>query len=72
MRLFITFSEFCGPVPCEHKRCRNHAFTVVLTDAENNSLPEESGPEAVKSVFLKGLGKAVCDECLKDFEPMEV
>ena len=67
MRLF-TFSELWGPVPCEHRGCRNHAFTVVLTDAESNSLPEKSGPEAVKFVFLKGLGKAACDEHLKGLE----
>ena len=69
MRLF-TVSEAWGPYDCEIKErgCTNHAWTFVLSDEENESLPEETGPEAVKHILTKRLGKAACDPCLDSME----
>lgn len=64
MRIF-TFSEFWGPFLCESAGCENSAFAVILTDEENASLPEDSGPETAAFILKKSLGKAACDECLK-------
>lgn len=64
MRIF-TFGELWGPFPCEQALCKKDAFAVVLSDEENRSLPEDSGPKAAAFILRKGIGKATCDECLK-------
>lgn len=63
-RIF-TFSELFGQFPCEMDGCDNQASTVVLTEEENKSLPEEYGPKAARFILEKPLGRMVCDECFK-------
>jgi len=63
---YFKFSELYGPFPCEVDGCQAQgAFTIALTDKENKSLPEQAGPEAVKFIFDKKLGVAICDACIK-------
>lgn len=65
MRDFM-LSELYGPVPCEHPGCTDKdAFTIRLTDEENNQLPKKSGSAAVIFIFKNKLGTALCDNHLK-------
>ncbi len=63
MRQFVV-SELWGPLTCEvcHK---NEAYTIVLSNEENKTLPEKYGPIAVRFIFDKKLGVVKCNQCLK-------
>lgn len=65
MRVF-EFSELWGPFSCEHAGCKKETFSVVLTDVENERLPEASGPVAVDFILKNRLGTAACDQHLKE------
>jgi len=67
MRVF-SFSEVYGPFDCEAKKsdhCDNIAWSCLLTDQENDSLPEPTGTEAAHYILKNGIGKMMCDSCLK-------
>ncbi len=75
MRVF-SFSEVYGPFKCEAttflcgptrppKYCEAQAWDVLLTDAENLTLPEQSGAAAAKFILETGLGKMLCEDCLE-------
>ena len=66
MRIF-TVDELWGPYDCEIKgpNCEGEAWALILTDEENKSLPEQSGPAAVKHILDHRLGKVACDTCLE-------
>lgn len=60
---YFTFGELWGPFPCEHPGCtEKKVYTIRLTDEENDSLPEESGPNVAAFIFDNKLGVAVCSE----------
>jgi hypothetical protein len=65
MRVF-TVNEVWGPFPCDHPGCKRDAFTLLLTDEEDQSLPEKTGPEAVRFIFKNKLGVATCEEHEKE------
>jgi hypothetical protein len=69
MRAF-SFSELYGPFRCEHHGCKERTFVIVLSDAENEGLPESSGPKAAAMILSQKLGKATCDDHLRH-EPRE-
>jgi len=65
MRHF-TVGELWGPLaPC---RCGAESDCIILTDAENASLPEPSGPEAVTFIFKNELGIDSCWKCIPQIE----
>lgn len=66
-RLF-TVGELWGPFPCEVCELES-TFTIKLSDDENNSLPEQFGPVAVRHIFDNKLGIAICSDCLKESTP---
>lgn len=61
MRLFA-FSETWGPFCCEHTGCRKRTFCIQITDADNETLPEQTGPQAANFILRNQLGEAVCEE----------
>ena len=67
-RRIFTVSELYGPLPCEHKegdvKCEKEAFAILLSAEENASLPEDSGPVAVRHILRKGVGIVLCEEHL--------
>jgi hypothetical protein len=66
MRIF-TISELWGPMACEEKGCREcECDSILLTDEENDQLPEKTGPAAVRYIFKNSLGDALCDKHLKE------
>jgi hypothetical protein len=65
MRDFIV-GELWWPIACEYPGCRGDTDRIRLTDVENASLPEQSGPEAVDYIFDKHLGTALCDKHAKE------
>ena len=70
MRTF-SFSEAYGPFPCEGKlatkgACAEQAWDVLLTDEENEALPENAGPIAAKHILQGGIGKMLCEDCLDE------
>jgi len=67
---YFTVSELWGPFACEVDGCQGQeAFTIALNFMENESLPEHSGPEAVKFIFDKKLGITMCDKCITNKSP---
>jgi len=64
----FTVSELWGPYTCESAGCQKMTFTVQLTQAENDKLPEEGGPKAVTYMCEKKLGKALCEDCRVSLE----
>jgi hypothetical protein len=50
---------------CDYPACERRTYTVYLTEAENASLPAESGPEAASFIFEKQLGKTLCEKHAK-------
>lgn len=60
MRVF-TVGDLWGPLSCEHPGCKKETHTLLLTDEENRSLPEQTGPKAVQHIFENKLGVATCD-----------
>jgi hypothetical protein len=62
---YFTVGELWGPCPCLVDGCPSYlAWTIKLTAEENNKLPEQSGPEAVKYIFKHKLGIPMCESCL--------
>ena len=64
MRLFRLGEEW-GPVRCEEimpngDRCGELSWCIELTDEENASLPESTGPRAMLSIYDRHLGKVLC------------
>ena len=66
IRLF-TVGELCGLMRCEMEGCHHWTDTIVLTNEENDSLPEKYGPNAVKYIFDNHIGVVMCDGCLRKF-----
>jgi hypothetical protein len=65
MRLF-TVGERWGPLPCEYPNCqRKDALTIVLSDEENNLLPEKTGSAAFRFILSNRLGLVACDEHIR-------
>lgn len=63
MRLYIVNMELWGPLkPCS---CGEESTGIVLTDAENERLPEWRGPDATQYIFQNKLGTDMCTECLR-------
>lgn len=60
MRVF-TVSESWGPL--KSCRCGQESWTIVLTDEENATLPEQSGPMAVAHILTHKLGVICCSKC---------
>lgn len=61
MRIF-SFGGTYGPFNCE-THCTNEAWDCVLTDEENATLPQPSGPEAAKFILCQGIGRMACESC---------
>ena len=58
-----------GGMECESsKDCKNRSWTVILTDAENESLPEFDPDKSLHAqsyfIFDHLLGVVTCEECL--------
>lgn len=67
-RIF-SVGELWGPMKCDvtkknGRRCGRESWSLLLTRQENESLPVESGPDAVTFIFRNNLGVALCEEHL--------
>jgi hypothetical protein len=61
MRVFTVNEDLWGPLKkCE---CGAESECIVLSDAENSSLPSDGGGEAVSFIYRNKLGIDVCGEC---------
>ncbi len=68
-RRIFSVSELWGPMRCDlikkdGKKCKRECWSILLSRAENESLPTESGPDAVAFIFLNNLGVALCERHL--------
>lgn len=67
-RLF-TFGEAWGNMKCEHDSgCNRLTYTIRLTDAENNKLPERYGSLPSNFILANKLGRALCASHIKEIE----
>ncbi len=63
MRLYTVNMDLWGPLkPCN---CGNKSVGIILTEEENERLPEDSGPTATHYIFANKLGTDICGECLR-------
>ncbi len=65
MRLYVVDMELWGPLkPCS---CGKKSVGIILTDEENERLPEYAGAAATHFIFENKLGTDICRECLKNY-----
>jgi hypothetical protein len=67
MRIF-SFSEAYGPFDCEAREsahCDDFTWSCLLSDEENNNLPEPTGVGAAYHILKNHVGIMICDSCLK-------
>lgn len=65
MRIYTTGELHGGGdgMKCEHSSgCAERSWSILLSDAENATLPEQLGHKAILFIFENKLGTVLCDD----------